>query len=65
MSRYYGNNWWYYRIPGRAPEHWDKLIELSHCGQSYAKDEAFVRLLLRLKLGVKRLPPHTQVWPKT
>lgn len=51
---------------GRAPEYWDKLIQLPalSCGYGYANDEATVRGLLREMLGVKRLPPGTQVWPK-
>ncbi len=67
MARYYGCPWWYYRVPGRAPEHWDKLIELPFSGTSggYAADEGHVRFLLRRKLGVKRLPRGTQVWPRT
>jgi hypothetical protein len=66
MSRYYGCRIWYYRVPGKAPEHWDKTIELCSAGEhgGYSGDESYVRHLLRKRLGVKRLPVGTQVWPK-
>jgi len=67
VARYYGCSQWYYRVPGYAPEYWDKLIQLPSLsrGYGYANDEATVRRLLRKMLGVKKLPPGTQVWPKT
>ena len=56
-------HFWFYRVPGRYPEHWDKLIELSVLRPKYADNERHVRSLLRIALGVNRLPAGTQVWP--
>ncbi len=55
---------WYYRVPGRYPEHWDKIIEISILKRTYDENERHVRRLLRIILGVKRLPNGTEVWPK-
>lgn len=60
-----GGYFWCYRVPGRAPEHWDKLIEISFLGCTYAENEKHVRHLLRIMLNVTRLPNGAQVWPKT
>lgn len=60
-----GGHFWYYRVPGRAPEHWDKLIEISLASRSYRVNERHVRRLLRIMLNVKQLPVGTQVWAKT
>ena len=56
-------HFWFYRVPGRYPEHWDKLIELSVLRPKYDDNERHVRSLIRIALGVNRLPAGTQVWP--
>lgn len=64
MSKAAGGYFWYYRVPGRSPEHWDKLIEVSYVGRTYEDNERHVRHLLRIMLGVRRLPNGTEVWLK-
>ncbi len=56
-------HFWFYRVPGRAPEHWDKIIEISITLSTSRQNERHVRELLRIILNVKRLPIDTQVWP--
>ena len=65
MKRSGQSHQWYYRVPGRAPEHWDKIIEISILKRTYDENERHVRRLLRIMLGVRRLPNGTEVWPKT
>lgn len=65
LKHFRGGHFWYYRVPGRYPEHWDKLIEISILKRTYEENERHVRRLLRIMLGVRRLPNGTQVWPKT
>lgn len=39
------------------------FIRLENPSGNRREDEAYVRLLIRQKLGVKRLPPKTKVMP--
>ena len=67
MARYYGERIWCYRFTKRKPDS-AKLsagkVDLgTNAGFGYKNDERFARYLIRKKLGIKRLPPGTQVTP--
>lgn len=51
---------WAYRL-GRTGER--GTVDIQVPSESRTRDEASARHYVRCKLGLKRLPPKTEVWP--
>jgi hypothetical protein len=62
MERYYGSRFWQYSVPQDGTIATGR-IELPNAGNGYREDEAYIRFLLRQRLGVNRLPKGTIVNP--
>ena len=59
FKRYIGSRYWYYRLPDGTKG----SLEITGPLGNRKKDTEFAKYFLRKKLGIKRLPNGTKVWP--